>query len=79
MRLGRVVAVKMILDGALADDVAISADSRSRCRISAAEEFGKELARLLAQPVAKGPEAERARDQEKLCLNLCLKAVLPLA
>lgn len=50
---------------------------RAGYRNTAAIEFGKEIARLKAQPVSDEPKAKLAREQEELYLNLCLKAVMP--
>jgi len=51
---------------------------RAGYRNTAAVEFEKEIARLKAQPVSDEPQAKKAREQEELYLNLCLKAVSPL-
>lgn len=62
----------------LSEKKTLDPSRRSGCRSTAAIEFGKEIARLKAQPVSDEPKAKLAREQEELYLNLCLKAVTPL-
>jgi WD40 repeat protein/predicted Ser/Thr protein kinase len=61
----------------LSENKTLEQPGRLRCRSAAANEFGKELARLENQPIPKETEAKLACEQEKLYLSLCLKAVSP--